>query len=127
MESSQSFDPGVFDQRDVWVDERGRVFRLVDLDAGQRRQLVAWLRRHVRLLYVQQLQHELGRWVLDRVEPTSSTRTMPSLTLTSGLEGRVEALPEVVFVSAEDWLASTELVRALRRETAGESSGTESG
>ncbi len=92
------FDPTIFMQTDVWRDEEGWAYFLDDLGPIEKLELVSWLRRNVRHFYLQALRLELGHVLRAALE---------------GEQSGSASVPNMVFLSAEEWLAQTPLVVAL--------------
>jgi hypothetical protein len=93
------FDPTVFMQADVWRDEEGWLYLLEDLSPREKLELASWLRRHVRHFYLQELRREFAR-------------VLRGASLEAGRPGSA-AVPDMVFLSAEEWMAQTPLLVAL--------------
>lgn len=93
---SDTFDLTVFEQAQTWTDRDGQTFLLVELDDESRANLARWLRAHARHFYLQVLLRE----------PVVGPR--PS----------VVAVSELVFMSADQWMARTPLLRQLEGEDA---------
>ncbi|MFC0222840.1 hypothetical protein [Nocardioides zeicaulis] len=93
------FDLGVFMQGDVWRDEDGWTYFLDDLAPDDRLALAGWLRRHSRHFYLQAVRHELAV-MLHAASATAQSQA-------------TAAVPDIVFLSADEWLAQTALFVAL--------------
>jgi hypothetical protein len=81
----------VFDQAVVWAGPDGVEHPIDRLDLHERREVLAWLHDNVYHFYLQALSRQV----------------------VSGALRHDERVPDFVFISADDWLASTVLVKAL--------------
>lgn len=86
-------DGALFGQGEVWIGPDGVRHVLADLTPDSRAELAYWLEWHADHFYAQVLARELARDAFDVAGPSVSS---------------------MLFVSATEWLESTELMRTLR-------------
>jgi len=106
VEAGRQFDLRVFNQSTWWFTPEGERIAIAALDADDCLELAGWLREYARYFYLSVLRLELFRLALRTAgvaEAVATADTSP------------DGVPELVYQSAEAWMESTLLYRAIAR------------
>lgn len=100
-------DNRVFEQDVFWVNVRGEAFRLTEMDAGYRRNVIQFLLENVEYFHAESALREA----------LEATDAFVEGELTGSLLAFLLGCPAIGVLSPREWLESTPLMRRLRQLT----------